>query len=67
MYQVGEHSRMYCMPQECTSESKAAQIEIVRCEKALAFSGRQIQPGNWFAPPGGNRSWLFLSNEKHVF
>jgi len=24
----------------------------------------ELPPANWFAPPGGNRSRLFLSNEK---
>ena len=24
-----------------------------------------LPPGNWIAPPAGNRSRLFLSNEKH--
>jgi len=28
----------------------------VRREKALILSGREIPPGNWFAPPGSNRS-----------
>ena len=27
----------------------------------------QLQPGNWFAPPDGKRSRLFLTNEKHSF
>ena len=27
----------------------------------------QLPPGNWFAPPVGNRTRLFLSNEKHMF
>lgn len=25
-------------------------------EKALILSGGEVPPGNWFAPPGGNRS-----------
>jgi hypothetical protein len=35
--------------------------------KALDFGGRNSRPANWFAPPGGNRSRLFLSNEKAQF
>jgi hypothetical protein len=30
--------------------------ETVRREKALDFSGCNSHPGNWFAPPGNNRS-----------
>ena len=29
---------------------------VVRRETALILSGREIPPGNWFAPPGSNRS-----------
>ena len=28
----------------------------VRREKALVLSGEENPPGNWFAPPGSNRS-----------
>ena len=28
----------------------------MRREKALVLSGREIPPGNWFVPPGSNRS-----------
>jgi hypothetical protein len=27
----------------------------------------QLPPANWFAPPDGNRSRLFLSDKKHSF
>jgi len=27
----------------------------------------QLPPANWFAPPDGNRSRLFLGDEKHSF
>jgi hypothetical protein len=27
----------------------------------------QVAPRNWFAPPDGNRSWLFLGNEERSF
>jgi hypothetical protein len=35
--------------------------------KAVGLQRVRFPPGNWFAPPRGNRSLLFLSNEKHSF
>src|ERR1700721_2907148 len=35
--------------------------------KALDIGGCNSLPGNWFAPPDGKRSRLFLTNEKHSF
>ena len=29
---------------------------LVRREKALVHRGLKVPPGNWFAPPGSNRS-----------
>ena len=29
---------------------------VVRREKALVLSGREIPSGSWFVPPGSNRS-----------
>ena len=41
--------------------------EIVRREKGLVHSGMKSPPGDWFAPSDGNRTRLFLGNEKHSF
>jgi hypothetical protein len=35
--------------------------------KGTGLKRKKIPPGNWFPPPDGNRSRLFLSNEKHNF
>jgi hypothetical protein len=54
------------------SNSKASRRpfvdETVRLGTALAFSRcNSRSAGNWFAPPDGNRSRLFLGNEKAQF
>jgi len=33
-----------------------AQEVLVRRVKALVYRGLKVPPGNWFAPPGSNRS-----------
>jgi hypothetical protein len=38
----------------------------VRCERRWTSAGA-TPTANWFAPPDGNRSRLFLGNEKHKF
>jgi hypothetical protein len=39
-----------------TQTASEIAVDIVRREKALDFSGCKSPPGNWFAPPGSNRS-----------
>ena len=42
-------------------------VAKVRSEKALGLQRLKLPPANWFPSPVGNRSRLFLSNEKHGF
>jgi hypothetical protein len=49
------------------AKPNATMVSVTVRGKTAGLRRLQIPLGNWFAPPDGNRSRLFLSNEKPVF